>query len=60
MNLPDDPHVLLSYINTLLRNRNKTLESLCEEFDIPLNEIMSRLLAIGYVYNAQARQFQLK
>ncbi len=56
--LPSNPYVLVSFMNTLLRNRNKNLSDVCEEFDIKEEELKSKLASIGYDYNPTTKQFQ--
>ena len=43
MNLPTDPHILFSVVNTLLRDKYSSLEELCEEEEIEVSELESRL-----------------
>lgn len=57
-NLPQDPFILLSYINTKLRDEYRSLELLCEDFHITQQVISDRLKAAGYVYDPQANQFK--
>jgi hypothetical protein len=49
--------VLLSVINTKLRNDFRSLEELCEEMNIDLNRLVERLNSIHYVYNPKTNQF---
>ena len=51
MILPTDNFILLSLINTKLRDEYSSLSELCEEEDASEDEIISRLSAMGYVYN---------
>ena len=57
MFLPSDNNILLSLINTKLRDNYSSLEELCEEEGLDTEEIISRLLSVGYVYNEQTNQF---
>jgi biotin operon repressor len=59
--LPQDPVMLLSYINTQLRDNYDSIESLAEGLDIPesdLENIKRKLEAIGYRYDKAANQFK--
>ncbi len=59
--LPQDPIMLLSYINTQLRDNYGSLESLAEDLDIPesdLNNIVRKLSEIGYTYDSNTNQFR--
>lgn len=55
--IPQDPNILLSFVNTRLRDNYKTLESLCDDLDIEETELKARLDTIGYVYNPQLNKF---
>ena len=49
MKLPADDYILLSLVNTALRDKFKTLSELCEEWEADENEIRVRLAALsGY------------
>ena len=56
--LPQDPFILLSYINTRLRDEGCRLDELCEELSVDRNEIVSRLAGIGYVYDEAGNTFK--
>lgn len=56
--LPNDPFMLLSTINMLLRdNEYENLEDLCIAFDKDSNEIKGCLFNFGFVYSENQRQF---
>lgn len=57
MNLPNDDYILLSLINTKLRDEFYSLDSLCESLDVSLNDICSRLSSLGYEYCAVRNAF---
>ena len=56
--LPQDPMILLSYINTQLRDFYPSLEDLCKSLDISEEEIRRKLAAIDYVYNPEINRFE--
>ena len=56
--LPHDSVVLLSYINTKLRDFYPNLDALCDDLDVDKNEIIEKLEKINYVYNEEKNQFQ--
>lgn len=58
MNLPKDPVILLSVINTLLRDKYKSFDELCDDYNIKESEINSKLNLIGYSYNDKLNQFK--
>ncbi|MDE6615915.1 MAG: DUF4250 domain-containing protein, partial [Lachnospiraceae bacterium] len=51
MQLPKDPVILLSYINTQLRDFYPSLDELCKSLCIEEAKITNQLLSIGYKYN---------
>ena len=55
--LPTDPVMLLSFVNTKLRDFYDSLDALCGDLDADKQEIMDRLKGIGYVYNEERNQF---
>lgn len=58
MVLPEDDFVLLSLINTKLRDKYSSLEELCEEEDVSSQEICSRLEGLGYRYAPEYAAFK--
>ena len=58
MNLPKDPVILLSVINTLLRDKYKSFDELCDDYNIKESEITSKLNLIVYSYNDKLNQFK--
>lgn len=55
-----DPFILLSYINTNLRDLGIELDSLCDRLDLDKEEIITKLGEIGYSYNEKVNQFKEK
>ena len=51
MNIPNDPVMLLSYINTQLR------DELCSALNLSRNELCNKLSAIDYEYDEKTNQF---
>ena len=58
MDIPNDPVMLLSYINTQLRDFYPSLDLLCEEKNISKEEIQSKLRKINYEYVTDQNQFK--
>ena len=56
--LPHDPNILLSVVNTKLRDGNLTLDGLCAEVDADRGAIERTLEDIGYVYDPNTDQFK--
>ena len=48
MSLPKEPIILLSYINTLLRDQYESLDELCASLQINKTETEKTLLSIDY------------
>lgn len=57
MTVPNDPVILLSYINTQLRDFYPSLEELGKSLDIDISEVKSKLAAIDYKYDQSANRF---
>lgn len=55
--LPKDPILLLSVINTKLRDYYADLDALCEDMNIEKEELVKKLEAVDYVYDACLNQF---
>ncbi|MFQ7801291.1 MAG: DUF4250 domain-containing protein [Coprobacillus cateniformis] len=56
--LPNDPAMLLSYINMKLRDQYDSLERLCDDLDISKSEIVEKLKSIDYIYDNEKNQFK--
>ena len=55
--MPKDPVMLLSYVNTQLRDNYDDLEELAASNMIDPKEIAEKLAAIGYEYDAEQNRF---
>ena len=55
--LPNDPIMLLSFVNMKLRDRYASLDALCEDMDVSKDEIVRKLAEVGYEYSEQRNQF---
>ena len=58
MSLPSNPFVLLSYINTKLRDNYNSLDELVNDLDINKDDIIDLLKSIIYEYNSELNQFK--
>ena len=58
MTLPADDFILLSLINTKLRDGYSSLQELCEEEGVAQSEITTRLAALGYSYDEEDNGFK--
>ncbi|MBQ9234033.1 MAG: DUF4250 domain-containing protein [Lachnospiraceae bacterium] len=55
--LPKDAIMLLSFVNTRLRDDGIDLDSLCSQFDVSKDEIVKKLDSVGYTYNVELNKF---
>lgn len=57
MALPSDPFILLSVVNTKLRDEYSSLERLCDDLEVDQAELTQKLEQLGYSYSAERNQF---
>lgn len=57
-NLPNDPMILLSVVNTQLRDKYSNLESLCEDLNVDREELIEKLKLVDYLYDSKLNQFR--
>lgn len=55
--MPKDPVILLSYVNTKLRDEFPSLSELCAALDADEAAIRETLAALHYEYDAERNQF---
>lgn len=55
--IPKDPVMLLSYVNTQLRDSYTSLSSMCEDKGLNPEEIKIKLAGIDYQYDRTRNQF---
>ena len=55
--LPQDPVILVSYLNTQLRDNYSSLADLCSSLDVDEAELKRKLREIGYRYDKQQNKF---
>lgn len=58
--LPQDPVMLLSFLNMKLRDSYSSLDALADDLEISaedLENIKEKLKGIGYTYNSSRNQF---
>ncbi len=49
--------MLMSYINTQLRDHYASLDALCDDMELSRSEIEEKLNTAGFEYNAQQNKF---
>ncbi|MCD8023085.1 MAG: DUF4250 domain-containing protein [Lachnospiraceae bacterium] len=57
MELPNDPMILLSYVNTQLRDNYASLDDFCAATGVSKESLAEKLAAIDYVYDAERKAF---
>ncbi len=55
--IPNDPVMLLSFVNLKLRDYYSSLDALCEDLDVNKEELLSKLGNIDYHYSEERNQF---
>lgn len=57
-NIPNDPIILLSYINTKLRDGYDDLDELCGALCVPREELEKKLASVGFSYDEKTNSFK--
>ncbi|MDO5590328.1 MAG: DUF4250 domain-containing protein [Lachnospiraceae bacterium] len=57
MNLPNDPVMLLSVVNTKLRDQYASLSALCDDYKADRAVLEAKLQSIDYIYDKKTNQF---
>ena len=57
MELPKDPMMLFSFINTKLRDFYPSLDELCKDMNVKEEDIVNPLKAAGFEYNRELNKF---
>ena len=55
--LPQDPIMLMSFINLKLRDFYPSLEALCEDLGINRQELVEKMLKAGFEYSETNKRF---
>ena len=55
--IPKDPVMLLSFVNTQLRDKCSSLNDFCREYNVDKENIISTLEAINYEYSTDENKF---
>lgn len=55
--LPNDPMMLMSFVNMKLRDKYSSLDELCSALDIDRSELEAKLAAVGFEYNPLQNKF---
>lgn len=57
MSIPQDPYILLSYLNTQLRDKYTSLVALCEDLDESQTALEEKMKIVQYHYDPARNQF---
>lgn len=57
MDIPQDPIILVSYVNTKLRDQFATLEEFCRTYELDEAELRDTLDSVDYQYDETTNQF---
>ena len=55
--IPNDPVILLSFLNTRLRDQYDSLSALCDDLEQDETAITQKIAALGYTYDSDQNQF---
>ena len=55
--LPQDPMMLYSAVNMMLRDRYNSLEELCDDLNVERQELEHRLAEVGFEYSVRDNKF---
>ena len=55
--IPNDPIMLLSYVNTQLRDNYSSLDDFCASLDVEKQMIMDKLKTVNYEYSEELNKF---
>ena len=55
--VPNDPVILLSFLNTKLRDCYHSLRELCDDLELDENALTQKIAAIGYAYDSDKNKF---
>ena len=56
--IPNDPIILLSWINLKLRDFYPSLDALCEDLEVEKASILDKLSAFGFEYDEEQNRFK--
>lgn len=56
-NIPKDPVMLLSFINMKLRDFYPSLDELCADLNLNVNEVSEKLASAGFNYDGELNRF---
>ena len=57
MPLPQNPDMLVSFVNMKLRDEYHSLEELCDDLELNIDELCQNLRNAGYQYSHEYKRF---
>ena len=55
--LPNDPMILYSAVNMLLRDNYGSLDELCDDMNVNRKDLEDQLAAVGFKYDEKQNKF---
>lgn len=55
--LPNDPIMLMSVVNTKLRDQYSSFDALCDDMGVDKQKIIDKLASVGYKYDKELNKF---
>lgn len=55
--LPEDPMILFSAVNMLLRDNYSSLDALCDDMDVDRKALEEKLASVGFEYSEENNKF---
>ena len=55
--IPSDPLMLLSFVNTKLRDQYASLDALCDDLQLSRQDLQRRLSEVGFEYDPGQNRF---
>ncbi len=55
--IPNDPMILLSFVNTKLRDEYSSLDAMCDDMQLNRQELEEKLGSVDYEYNRELNRF---
>ena len=55
--LPQDPMMLYSAVNMMLRDRYNSLDELCDDLDVDRRQLERQLAEVGFEYSVKDNKF---
>ncbi len=57
MEIPQDPFMLMSFINLKLRDYYDSLDALCEDLGLDKEQLCDKLKSAGFEYSEENKKF---